>query len=720
MSEAASFLDGRVTLHRGDCLAIVRALPDASIDSCVCDPPYALVSIVKRFGKTSQADDTLTSDRSRCGADGYARLAKGFMGKEWDNGAVAFAVEFWREMFRVLKPGGHLIAFGGTRSYHRLACAIEDSGFEIRDQLAWVYGSGFPKSHDVSKGIDKALGHERAKVRIEAERLKNPPNLVGGVDSDGDRPWRVAAIAKGFNEALSDEAACAEAAAWQGWGTALKPAWEPICLARKPLSEKTVAANVLRWGTGAINVDATRVGFAGTEDAAAAAAAGFAASRARGSARQSNSIGKESRDGTNTYDPFALAGRWPANIVHDGSEEVLAAFPESNGQLAAVGPRNGAKSSVNAYGDYGPREQFEPRGDSGSAARFFYSAKADSDDRLGSKHPTVKPVDLMQWLVRLVTPPPRLVCPQCAKLAYENSAKTIGSDSPMRTVRRDVQAARQQTSEPLLQQAVRERGDDAETENLRDLRQEVSADEFGAAMLREAVCLSLDGEAQEKPQAVPNLEEGIQADLYAGSPSIETARRLPIRTSAGDGKGFWPPSDDQRSRPSHQSCQDGQSSRKSSINAEGRPRQTEPSSSKHPDVSSLPRADRDEPTCPHCGSILELKRSVVLDPFSGTGTTGEAAWREGFNAVLIEREAEYQADIARRMALCLAGPDERRRESIKARLGDKPADHGPLFAEPTANSQQPTANSQQKYARGRSKRKFFVALDPIAPSDQSE
>ena len=185
-----------------DCRAALEIFPSNHFDSVVTDPPYALVSIVKRFGKTSQADDTQTSDRSRKGSDGYARLAKGFMGKEWDNGATAFAVEFWHEVYRVLKPGGYVVAFGGSRTYHRLACAIEDAGFIIHPMLGWLFGQGFPKAHKV------------------------------------------------------------EDAAWEGWAygaQSTKPALEPICFAQKPFSEKTGTANVLRWRTGAINIDGCRI-----------------------------------------------------------------------------------------------------------------------------------------------------------------------------------------------------------------------------------------------------------------------------------------------------------------------------------------------------------------------------------------------------------------------------------------------------------------------------
>lgn len=235
-------LSGRVTLYGGDCRGVIRSLADESIDSVVTDPPYALVSIGKRFGKTGSAP-------AQFGTDGvYERAAKGFMGKTWDNGETAFAAEFWVEVLRVLKPGGHVVAFSGTRTYHRMACAIEDAGFEIRDQLAWMYGSGFPKSHDVSKGIDKAAGMSNERGYIPATG-----GLAGGSGNT---------VGKFTGQQLSNNPVTPEAIKWQGWGTALKPAWEPICLGRKPLVG-TVAANVIEYGTGAINIDGCRVGMGG-------------------------------------------------------------------------------------------------------------------------------------------------------------------------------------------------------------------------------------------------------------------------------------------------------------------------------------------------------------------------------------------------------------------------------------------------------------------------
>jgi site-specific DNA-methyltransferase (adenine-specific) len=241
MSE--SFLNGKVTLHAGDSRDVLKALADHSIDSIVTDPPYALVSIVKRFGGKNAASVKVPEG----GSGAYARASSGFMGKQWDTGETAFATEFWAECLRVLKPGGHVVSFSGTRTFHRMVCAIEDAGFEVRDQIGWTFGSGFPKSHN----------------------------------------------------------------AGNGWGTALKPAWEPICLARKPLSEKTVAAN-LAHGTGAINIDGCRVG---TEV------------RFRGDGMSSLGVMHDDGWQPQPLERRPIEGRWPANVIHDGSEEVIAAFP---------------------------------------------------------------------------------------------------------------------------------------------------------------------------------------------------------------------------------------------------------------------------------------------------------------------------------------------------------------------------------------------------------
>ncbi len=339
-------LNNGIGLYHADCLDILPTLEADSIDAVVTDPPYGI----------------------------------GFMGKHWDHGVPG--VEFWQQMLRVLKPGGHLLAFGGTRKYHRMVCAIEDAGFEVRDCIQWLYGSGFPKSHDVSKGIDRAAGEDRMVVGVAGKsgsaRSCMAGDFVGG-------------------EYMATAAATPEAAQWEGWGTALKPANEPIVLARKPLSEKTVAANVLRWGTGAINVGACRVGtdtiktkgFRNGDESHAWDAGGMFA---------------KNKD----YTPAEHSGRWPANVLHDGSEEVVGAFPETASGKAAAGGHLRHDSPRDTSSGWGMRQDQnagELYGDSGSAARFFYCAKAGKKDRNGSKHPTVKPIKLIAYLCRLITPP---------------------------------------------------------------------------------------------------------------------------------------------------------------------------------------------------------------------------------------------------------------------------------------------------------------------------
>jgi len=376
---AIEMLDGKVVLYPGDCRDSIRMLADNSIDAVVTDPPYALVSIQKRFGKPGSAP---AKD-----GDVYARASAGFMGKQWDTGEVAFAAEFWEQVFRVLKPGGHVAAFSGTRTYHRMTCAIEDAGFEIRDQLAWVYGAGFPKSQNVAKFIDKHLGIDGKlggpRSAAHAALLEKGVARRGDKHEGWDRPWMddPAAVTAAQSTYLPGSE---EARRFDGWGTALKPAWEPICLARKPLIG-TVAENVLAHGTGAVNIDGCRVGSSGGP-----AGTNYAKTGQFGIGGKADIVSID-------------AGRWPANIVHDGSDEVLAAFPQTTSGTFS-GHRNEPKTN-GVYGSFSLQDERGHMGDSGSAARFFYSAKADKNDRFSSRHPTVKPVSLCQWLCRLVTPP---------------------------------------------------------------------------------------------------------------------------------------------------------------------------------------------------------------------------------------------------------------------------------------------------------------------------
>ena len=371
---------------RGNCLDTLKTLADCSIDSIVTDPPYEL----------------------------------GFMGKSWDASGIAYNVELWRECLRVLKPGGHLLAFSGSRTYHRMTVAIEDAGFEIRDQIMWLYGSGFPKSLNVSKAIDKAAGlleHEASAFTVAGRTDKNLPSTV----------------TKGYEPPKPQSS---EAQRWQGWGTALKPAHEPICVARKPLTGN-VASNVLEWGTGALNIDGSRVAHQSEADRASATPQGKVTSNlSAGSAPDVNDEGRK-----DVERPDTSLGRWPANVIHDGSNEVVAGFPTQAGAGGkASGPTwSGPSGSASRHQMKGMRDE-EPKfyGDSGSAARFFYCAKAsksernagleglperresdiEKDDGVGGDnprnrtnaprqnfHPTVKPIALMRYLVKLVTPP---------------------------------------------------------------------------------------------------------------------------------------------------------------------------------------------------------------------------------------------------------------------------------------------------------------------------
>jgi len=335
-----------LTLHEGDCLEVLATLPEAHFDAIVTDPPYHLTSIVKRFGADGAAE-------AKEGTDGlFKRSSRGFMGKTWDGGDIAFRAETWTAALRVLKPGGHLVAFNHSRTYHHMTTAIELAGFELRDcifnlyganpawtlfldslepeqiaslaralagsdapLLAWLYGSGFPKSHDVAQAIEKLLS-------------------------------------------VPGEADPAALEQWQGWGTALKPGIEPIVLARKPIAAGSIARQHLATGTGGLNIDAARI------------------PSEKGKATQSGS--RAAQNGWGAAPAKELhEDRWPANVCHDGSPEVLAKFPQE--------PLPGVKIGTQ------------------STARFFYSGKASKVDRAGSDHPTVKPQELMRWLIRLTT-----------------------------------------------------------------------------------------------------------------------------------------------------------------------------------------------------------------------------------------------------------------------------------------------------------------------------
>jgi site-specific DNA-methyltransferase (adenine-specific) len=364
---------GNATIYQGNNLEVLPTLPDNSVDAIVCDPPYEL----------------------------------GFMGKSWDSSGIAYSVELWRECLRVLKPGGHLLAFGGTRTWHRLAVAIEDAGFEIRDNIAWLYGSGFPKSHNISKAIDKAAGAERTVVG------RNPNSRENATKDNTLYESGTVGKTDFITEATTDDAK-----AWDGWGTALKPAHEPIVVARKPV-EGTVAANVLTYGTGALNIDATRI-----------------EGQPRTTHTDGNFTGGKAgyNGGWKDIETTIPDGRWPANIILD---EFTAELLDEQSGVSKDGTATSRSGQHNGY-DGGWKAQDKPAGygGQGGASRFFYVAKANKRDRnegldelpeqiltgrdegqddrqvpfktrsnvVKNIHPTVKPTALMQYLIRLVTP----------------------------------------------------------------------------------------------------------------------------------------------------------------------------------------------------------------------------------------------------------------------------------------------------------------------------
>ena len=409
-------------LHNGDCLNVLKMMAEDEVfvDSIVTDPPYEL----------------------------------GFMGRSWDSTGIAFQKETWELCFKVLKPGGHLLAFSGSRTYHRMAVAIEDAGFEIRDQVMWLYGSGFPKSMNIGKSLDKKLGNEREVVgTLKSKQDIRSGNYVGTATDTNEYSRIDIPITEGNSE-------------WEGWGTALKPAHEPLVLARKPLSEKSVVDNVLKHRTGGINIDECRVegndakypdsnpdfrdqgrqskenmgidklSFGQTEN--------VKRKKVVRKSRDENGVWTDDNSGMKSegseYADADPRGRFPSNVMHDGSDAVKDIFPHTKSGKMKQHIEGG---QYNVYGKMYPRD-VETIGDEGSAARFFYCAKTsraernqgldnlptkkassmpgrrNADDMKDSKidndvtdrfvtekkniHPTVKPIKLMKYLCRLITP----------------------------------------------------------------------------------------------------------------------------------------------------------------------------------------------------------------------------------------------------------------------------------------------------------------------------
>jgi site-specific DNA-methyltransferase (adenine-specific) len=539
---------GNAELWHGDCLDVLRTLPDCSVDSIVSDPPYGLT----------------------------------FMGKRWDYDVPS--VEVWRECLRVLKPGGHLLAFAGTRTQHRMACRIEDAGFEIRDMIAWVYGSGFPKSLDVSKAIDKAAGAEREVL--------------------GPGRWN---HVKGCNDLQSDclirpggqheetAPATPEAQQWAGWGTALKPALEPITVARKPLAG-TVAANVLEHGTGALNVDGCRVG---TETA------GW---NGLGETPRNVYMGGWSADGI----ARPTIGRWPANLIHDGSDEVVACFPDSNGSGAARTLKRGQRADGEGWGMADAAGELRDAG-TGSAARFFYCAKASKADRnYGLDSIEIVSLQCSAWenvdqkarlRVDTAQSPPRVIDVSGAPCNDASAWNTFlfgngTTDQCQSGSRFTIETATSSTTESKTLSWLLRSNTSEYTAGARSAT--VSGGSRAASAETTTPCLTTTSEWMVSPRGVERAA---------------SLTRWTINGNAG------------------QPCD-------------------------HPTVKPT---DLMRYLC----RLVTPPGGVVLDPFMGSGSTGKAAMLESFGFIGIEREAEYveiaKARIARAQAQGqLLSPEEPR------------------------------------------------------------
>ena len=364
-------------IYQGDCLSFMKTFPDNSIDTIITDPPYHLTSIVKRFGKKGSAP-------AKYGTDGvFQRASKGFMGKEWDGGDIAFRVELWQEVLRVAKPGATLMAFGGTRTYHRMACAIEDAGWILRDCIMWLYGSGFPKATDIGKQLDKKAGKKREKIK----RVRVDGKKPGIIDSYfGGKEFSP-------KETYSDKPATPEAKLWNGWKShSLKPAYEPIIVAMKP-NDGTYANNALKWGVSGLNIDAGRIGTEDTRQKTGGAIKGSGWGTKKGAIAGSS------------------LGRFPANIILD--EEAAKLLDEQSGDCKSAGEYK--KNKLNTFKPdkalfklgYQTNNYANQRG---GASRFFYVAKASKKERtcngrVKNNHPTIKSLKLMEYLCKLTSTP---------------------------------------------------------------------------------------------------------------------------------------------------------------------------------------------------------------------------------------------------------------------------------------------------------------------------
>ena len=445
-------------LYHGNMLDMLNVIPSNSVDSIVTDPPYGLTTIVKRFGNENSAPAQFGSDGA------FSRLSKGFMGKEWDGSGIEYNVDTWKKCYEILKNGGYLLAFGGTRTYHKIASAIEEAGFEIRDCIMWIYGSGFPKSMNISKGLEAREKYGKANTRTkrvveqscegESYRIKQTNNGAMGEVIETTRKHYLPSTEL--------------AKKWQGWGTTLKPAYEPIIVARKPFAGSLVD-NVIKNGVGGINIDECRIKTNGES---------IAKNVSFKNQKQSEGWGTKKC----VTELCANVGRFPANLIltYDDNtyKEVCSGFPITSGgkiKLNSEVKRKGIKEDGSSFNsktcgfDVNKGTGLCNYGDSGSASRYFYCAKASQKDRnegleefedkikvfngkssssskemkdiekrfttiTKNTHPTVKPTQLMQYLVRLITPKEGTICDLLWEVEAQAKLLCMKIKKEMRTI----------------------------------------------------------------------------------------------------------------------------------------------------------------------------------------------------------------------------------------------------------------------------------------------
>lgn len=681
-------MDGVATIERvqvihADCREAVKALPDCSIDAVCTDPPYALVSIVKRFGKPGSA-----AAKSEGATGVYQRASSGFMGQQWDTGEVAFDPEFWAEVLRVLKPGGYVVAFGGTRTYHRLACAIEDAGFEIRDMIAWVYGSGFPKSMDVSKAIDKRGGASVAwfgpwfrkwreengvtQKQVAALFPSKSGRLTGCVanwelglnmptpeqfnlirdtfglpfasveeaerEVVGKKDGNLLAVAPGQDNdrsatTLDITAPATEAARqWQGWGTALKPALEPITVARKPLTG-TVAENVLAHGTGALNIDACRIDTNGEANPSIERRKGsinhLSDRPARDTEAEGRMASRQSPEAFRAERPGEALGRWPANVIHDGSEEVLeafAAYGEGKGAAAPVTKRNADKfrGTYGAFKGNADEAGSTFRGDTGTAARFFQSCPW---------------TELDEWK--------RDPASSAAEVSNLQSEAAVSALSHA--------VARSMPGSALLRTSYRAPSIS------------VTGSEF--EIFCEIVTETIRSFARRCSRGSPPQSITVSDSHASCVATLGQTDTITITASLSKSNGSADPVTFSITRQSGELGERGSASAlrfhySSKADADDR------WGSRHPTIKPLALIRW---LC----RLITPPGGVVLDPFAGSGTTAVACLAEGFRNISIEREDAYVKDIRERVAFYSG--EGRHSVVSKNRNKAKADEPGPLF-----------------------------------------